>query len=257
MNLGRRVLAKHLQWAPSPPLSSMIDTGGRSLLRERIKFATTKGGVSSTLWWLLNKASGVETHRIFSKSLSKVSVPTTLDDHAYVLQSVRSRSDESALDPVLRHQLEQHVADGLAQLVSNGVEVFFLTSDRMVLSQLIICRGPRITIDSPAGVSMDIGRRRAFLSYLYTSEKHRRTGAAKRLMQYVCWEFRRRGYEALIAHVRATNVPSLSTFRYAGWQEIGTIWTRTPANWLFCTGLVAHGIRARRVSKNGSTQEDT
>lgn len=204
------------------------------------------------LWWLLNGVAGVETHHMFSRAVSQARPSAFASEREYTLHSVRSRSDEAVLGSDIRDELERHLATSLLQLVSADVEIHFLTAVREIVAQLIICPGPRVVVDSPARVVLELGAGRAFLSYLYTPPEYRRKGAAKQLLQLVCAQLHGRGYSTVVAHVRTTNVPSLNTFRNSGWEQVGTIWTRARGNWLASSGLKRYGISATRASENES-----
>jgi ribosomal protein S18 acetylase RimI-like enzyme len=213
-------------------------------LRERMRFATAPGGVGATAWWLLKLATRFETHHVFGHGLR----PTTNHSGAACpkldFRSVRSLGAANDLDAKLRDQLEEHLSKNLGGICSRGGGVYFLTDAGNVVSQLTIDIGPLIRVDVPAGLVMDIGATRAFLSYLHTEEPYRRTGAARNLMQFVADELRKDGVEQLVSHVRTTNVPSLNAFRRSGWMELGTIWTRTSGSLLLSPGLARHDIRA-------------
>lgn len=218
-----------------------------SLLPERIKFAIAPGGRTSAFWWLAGKIARLETHQVFSRRLAPLVDAMPRNEECGLFRSIRSDSDVMMLEPVIREQLEAHLAKGLHGLASEESAVFFLSKDRIVLSQLLIRRGPRILLDSPSGIELEIGADRDFLSYLYTPQEHRRTGAARRLLELVCVELQRERRASLIAHVRATNVPSLNAFRTGGWQQIGTLWSRAEGDWIAAVKLRAHGIVARRA----------
>jgi ribosomal protein S18 acetylase RimI-like enzyme len=221
--------------------------GSTSLLRERLKFVRADGGKTSALWWLAGKAGGVETHHVFSRDLAILDTREPAPVGTESLHTIRSSGAALEIDAVLRDQLEHNFALGVTNLAAAGWEIYFLSAAGTIVSQLLIRPGPRIALDVPTGIELDIGIDRAFLSYLYTSPAHRRSGAARRLLESACSQLSQRRYGAIIAHVRATNVPSLNAFRTGGWKQIGTIWTGRSRNWLRCTRLEMHGITATRT----------
>jgi ribosomal protein S18 acetylase RimI-like enzyme len=202
--------------------------------------------MTSAFWWLLGRAGGVEAHHVFGRDSTAVPSLNAASSPGEVVGCVDSPQGATSLGASLRDRLEQHFSRSLAELVGAGGRVYFLAGEDSVLSQLLISPGPHVTLDAPHGIELDIGVDRAFLSYLYTPQLHRRTGAAKRLMRLVLADIAERWPAGVIAHVRATNVPSLNAFRTGGWEQIGTFWTRSHGDWLRCVGLERRGIAARR-----------
>jgi hypothetical protein len=194
----------------------------------------------------VGKAGGVETHHIFCRDIAECEAREPTREFQ-VLRAVRCLADAAALGTVVRKQLEEHLASDAASLASKGSKIYYLASGDTVVSQLLISPGPLIELDVPRGTELDIGTDRAFLSYLYTPLARRRTGAARRLLRLVCAELARQGTAGLVAHVRATNVPSLNAFRASGWERIGTVWTRRSRRWLRYSGLDARGVSVKLV----------
>lgn len=223
---------------------------GLLALRERVRLATAVGGIAATAWWLLKVITHIEAHYVFAQFLDRTTCNCSWLSRQFELRAVRSVAAANEIDPDLRMQLEQHLPDGLTELCLKGGRIFFLIDDRSVVCQLLLNSGSRIHLDVPAGVTLDIGDQRAFVSYLHTDAGYRRMGAATALLQHVGSELLREGLRQVLAHIRTTNVPSLSVFRQSGWLRLGTLWTPTGGGWLGDSGLARHGIRASMTNSS-------
>jgi GNAT superfamily N-acetyltransferase len=119
--------------------------------------------------------------------------------------------------------LGAHTGKSVADLLSRGTSVYFLTDAERLVCQLLVTPGDRVRVDTPSGLVLSIGSACAFVSYVYTHEAYRRTGAARRLLAEAEADLARLGITHVFAHVSATNVPSLQTFRKAGWRQSGVM----------------------------------
>jgi ribosomal protein S18 acetylase RimI-like enzyme len=108
--------------------------------------------------------------------------------------------------------------------VRAGYSVYFLADGSQVACQLNISPGPVVTIDTPRLLQLDIGDGSAYLAFLFTHPRFRRTGAASALVDAVCADLAQKGYRRVLTHVRRTNVASVNTFARMGWKRAATIW---------------------------------
>lgn len=82
----------------------------------------------------------------------------------------------------------------------------------------------------------------AFLSYLYTWPGYRRLGAAKRLISSTASDLAAHDIHRVIAHIRATNVPSLAAFEHAGWESEANILCTLGGRLLMAPGAKKSGL---------------
>jgi GNAT superfamily N-acetyltransferase len=214
-----------------------------SLLRERLGYALSTGGGSATLWWLFKKVGRVQAYHLLASTSEREASSGNTRTSRFALRSVSSSTELKSLEADQRVQLEEHSGRGLDRLMSEKAIVYFLTDKTRVVCQLSISTGGLIRVDSPSGITFDIGAKSAFLSYLFTHEGYRRIGAAQQLIGLARKDLGRYGVERIVAHVSVTNVPSLNTFTQSGWRRIGTVWTTRGGRLLSVTGLSVPGVR--------------
>lgn len=213
-----------------------------SSFKERIGYVISKEGPTATLLWLVKKIARLEAYYVLSADCKRDAEEGDARGEPFRLGLVETPRDIRVIGLNIRAQLEQHLGRALAILVSERAITYFLADDDQVVCQVVISQGPRVRLDTPEGLTLDIGPRSLFLSYLYTHERYRRMGAAQRLMRFASIHSAQRGYERTIAHVSATNVPSLNVFAGSSWLRIGTIWTGWRDRRFLAIGLSAHGV---------------
>lgn len=125
--------------------------------------------------------------------------------------------------PVDVELLGAHSGKSIAELLRRGTSVYLLVDGLRPVCQMLVTPGDRVPVDTPPGLVLHIGNQASFVSYVYTHEAYRRTGAAGRLLEEVEADLARHGKTHVFAHVSATNVPSLRTFDKAGWHRAGTM----------------------------------
>jgi ribosomal protein S18 acetylase RimI-like enzyme len=221
-----------------------------SVLRERIGFALSKGGLSGTAVWLMKKAFRVEPYIFFETGLepnARTATPSRFAFHRIV-----SPDDLVAIDAQVQYQLNKHAGRPVERLVYTGNSVYFLADGSRVACQLNISPGPVVTIDSPRPLQIDMGDRCAFLAFLFTDPQYRRIGLASALIDAVRADLAREGYRRMLAHVRRTNVASIGAFARMGWRRVATIWVTTgPPRRIVLARLRQSAISVRTVESSG------
>lgn len=225
---------------------------GRTLLSERLGYAVSRGGASATAWWLLKKFWGIEAYHVIAYSNSAKTLRHKIRQPRFAFRSIATTRDVELLEPAVRAELEEHSGRDLNRLVSDHAVVYFISDGRQVVCQLVTSRNSEIRVDIPAGLIFDIGPRTAFLSYLFTHSNYRRVGAAQELLQLAWNDLGHEGFERVVAHVLATNVPSLGAFSAAGWRRIGTICKNARSPSWYAGALSDHGIRVRQDLANAN-----
>lgn len=190
----------------------------REQLSERLALARSKGGANATLWWIAKKATRTEPFAFLMTTLGRHThhpavgrfrpvVLRAVDD----MRTVPARTIESVSENSGRH---------VETLLASGIHVYVLIEGEHVVGQLNIAAGPTAMADFPA-FTVHCTEKDAFLSYLFTRPASRRSGAARELLRFVEYDLTCRGFARVLTHVMKTNVPSLGTFKKAGWGEVG------------------------------------
>lgn len=226
-----------------------------SRIRERIGYALAPGGRMATLLWAVKAATRVQFDVVYRVTLAPPASGTSPDALARPsrLRAVDGAAARAALSPELYDRLETNTGRGLQRINDGGGIVYFLAAgDDDVACQLNISPGPVVEVDTPALLRFDLAPGIAFLSYLFTHERHRRRGAAGELIQAVRADLARRGFREIVAHVSATNIPSLTTFRRDGWERAGIIATTTGGRLLGTSGLDRRRVGVRNLREESA-----
>ena len=133
------------------------------------------------------------------------------------------------------------------RLLNRGGSLHLLLIDNLLAAQLSIEPGPTCRIDSPP-LYLSMGERDTFLSHLYTWPAFRRRGAAQRLVAATVSSLSGRSVQRIVAHVRATNVPSLAAFERAGWKGGATVICTLKGQLLLATGAARAGFSFRSAT---------
>lgn len=229
-----------------------------SRIRERIGYALAPGGRMATLLWAVKVTTRVQFDIVYRATLAPPPSGTAADadarpSHRSRLRAVDGAAARAALSPALYERLETNTGRGLQRINdADGIVYFLAAGEDDVACQLNISRGPVVEVDTPALLRFDLAPGIAFLSYLYTHERHRRQGAAGELIRAVRADLARRGFSEIVAHVSATNVPSLTTFRRDGWKRAGTIATTTGGRLLGTPGLDRRRVGVRNLREGSA-----
>jgi ribosomal protein S18 acetylase RimI-like enzyme len=141
------------------------------------------------------------------------------------LLRIASPTDIEDVGSHIERQLNQHSGKGVRRLIAAGSRLYALLQGDDVVSQLNIDLSARPRVDTPADLTFHLTARDAFLGFLYTSDRYRRAGAGRQLLELACHDLAQDGLQRVICHVSATNVPSLNTLSKAGWKRLGTFRT--------------------------------
>jgi ribosomal protein S18 acetylase RimI-like enzyme len=221
-----------------------------SVLRERIGFALSKGGLSGTVVWLMKKTFRVEPYIFLETVLDPHAQPATLSRFAF--HRIVSPNDLVAIDAQVQEQLNERAGRPVERLVHTGNSVYFLADGFRVACQLNISPGPVVAIDSPRPLQIEMGDRCAFLAFLFTDPRYRRIGLASALVDAVRADLAREGYRRVLAHVRRTNVASVGAFARMGWRQVATIWFTTgPPRRIVLARLGQSAISVRTIESSG------
>lgn len=184
-------------------------------MKERLEFLKGPGGLRAAAYFLLKVLTRIDVFRI-------VCIYAEPDTSSILPSGWRyfSLDTDKALSDIPSKIIEraaEQCGSNPQQLLKRGGSLHLLLAGDSLVAQLSIERGPVCRIDSPP-LYLDMAETDAFLSYLYTWPAYRRRGAAQRLIAATVSDLSTRNVHRVIAHVRATNVPSLAAFQRANWK---------------------------------------
>ena len=190
------------------------------MLRERIDFLRGPGGLRAAGYFGLKLVTGIEVFRVISTAPHSSDPGVLPPGWSYLNLNTIKALENLSLEVVA--QLAGQSGSEPRQLIQGGGSLHLLLNNQAIVAQLRIDFGPSCQVDSPA-LKLTLTRTDAFLSYLYTWPTYRRRGAAGYLISATTHDLVNRGMQRVLAHVRATNVPSLAAFEQAGWIPCATI----------------------------------
>jgi len=210
------------------------------MLKERMDFLRGPGGLRAACYFGLKLITRIEAFRIVWTS-ARPSTGLTLPAGWRYL-SVHSPQALLSLSVDTAELVAQQCGASPNQLLERGGSLHLLLSGDSLIAQLRIDCGPNCRIDSPS-LELQMAPSDAFLSYLYTWPDYRRQGAAGYLIAAAIGDLSRRSTRRVLAHIRATNVPSLAAFEHAGWRTCGMIFCTLRGRLLMAPGLANAGLR--------------
>jgi GNAT superfamily N-acetyltransferase len=209
------------------------------MLQEKLEFLRGPGGLRAAGFFGLKLLARIEVFRIVCRY--------TQPDGALALPSgwrYLSLHDDEALSAISAETLEQ-VAEQCGpqprEILGSKGSLHLLMIGDALAAQLTISRGPETRVDSPP-LSLSMAATDAFLSYLYTWPGYRRLGVAKQLISCTVSNVAAHDIHRVIAHIRATNVPSLAAFERAGWKSEANILCTLGGRLLMAPGAERSGL---------------
>lgn len=171
---------------------------------------------------MLRKVTGLDIYDLYATQLPEIVAEKPLLPEGHRLIRLEANDDLSACDSQLLGDIDAHSGSGASVVIAHGGCIYAIARSNVVLSQLQIERHAS-HVDSPIPMTLQLGERDAFLSFLYTTPDARRGGWAKKLVALVCADLASRGHLRCVCHVRSTNVLSIRTFRALGWKRVGML----------------------------------
>ena len=212
------------------------------MLKEKLEFLRGPGGLRAAGYFGLKLLTRTEVFRIvwiLAQPNTSLVLPFRwryLSFHSY--EALSEVSGE-----VLERVAEQ-CGSNPKQLFRHGGSLHLLMTGDSLVAQLSIERGPSCRVDSPP-LYLGMAETDAFIGYLYTWPAYRRQGAAQCLIAATVSDLATRNINRVIAHVRATNVPSLAAFKHAGWKTGATILCTLNGRFLMAPGATRAGLILR------------
>lgn len=217
--------------------------------KDRLEFLRGPGGVRAAAYFGLKLALRVEAFRVVCTTTNCIKHPALSPDWTYL--SLREPQALANLPSHCLGQLGSQCGADPKHLLARGGSLHLLLQGDVLVAQLSIEHGPVCCMDSPA-LQIGLMPTDAFLGYLYTWPAARRQGAAVHLINATVGQLGKLGTHRILAHVRATNVPSLAAFKQAGWKPCATLWCTPGGRLLMAPGASAVGLtlRPREASAN-------
>lgn len=209
------------------------------MLREKLEFLRGPGGLRAACYFGLKLLARVDTFRVVWKLARPDSSMTLPSDWRYSI--IHTSAALSGLSSALLEQVAQQSGSGPAQLLERSGSLHLLLAGDALVAQLSIERGPSCRVHNPPLI-LSMAETDAWLGYLYTWPAYRRQGAARCLIAATERDLATRNVGRLIAHVRATNVPSVAAFEGAGWQTGAMILCTLSGRLLIAPGAARVGL---------------
>lgn len=219
------------------------------MLKERMDFLRGPGGLRAASYFGLKLITRVEAFRVVWISAQSNTALTLPPGWRYL--SLHTAEELSALSSDTVERVAEQCGSSPTQIIERGGSLHLLLSVNSLIAQLSIDRGPACRIDSPP-LHLNMSETDAFLSYLYTWPTYRRRGAAQHLIAATVDDLSMEDTRRVLAHVRATNVPSLAAFEHGGWKTFATILCTLSGRLLMATGTASAGLSIRSVKSVGS-----
>lgn len=218
------------------------------MLKERMDFLRGPGGLRAASYFGLKLITRIEAFRVLWMSAQLNTALTLPSGWRYL--SLYTAEALCGLSSDVVEQVAEQCGSNPQQLLEHGGTLHLLLSGDSLVAQLRIDRGSNCRIDSPA-LYLTMAEADAFLSYLYTWPSYRRQGAARYLIAATVDDLSQRGTHRVLAHVRATNVPSLAAFEHAGWQTCATILCTLSGRLLMAPGAASARLSIRAAESVG------
>ncbi|MGH8853712.1 MAG: GNAT family N-acetyltransferase [Telluria sp.] len=199
---------------------------------ERVTLLRERGGPRSLAFWLLRQVLALDVYMLFAlppRDAGAAPPP------GCTLLRLASEHDLALCPSDLLDQIEPHTGSGVRRVLAQGGRIYALVEDGAVRAQTRVDVGTAPT-ESPCVLTFEVGPGNAFLSFLYTHSTSRRGGWAKKLLVATASSLTQEGLQVCLAHVQATNLPSVNTFQSLGWQHAGWLLASRSGRYLGTVG---------------------
>ncbi|SEK30781.1 GNAT family N-acetyltransferase [Nitrosovibrio tenuis] len=212
------------------------------MLKEKLEFLRGPGGFRAAIYFALKLLVRVEAFRIvwiLAQPSAFLKLPSGWRYLSFYTEEKLSNFRSDIIE-----QVAGQCGSKPEQLLKRGGSLHLLLIGDSLAAQLTIERGPVCRIDSPP-LHLGMGETDTFLKYLYTWPAFRRQGAAKRLIAAAVGDLSTHNVQRIIAHVRATNVPSVAAFEHAGWNNRAMVVCTLGGRLLIAPGTARIGLSFR------------
>ncbi|MBN9127341.1 MAG: GNAT family N-acetyltransferase [Nitrosospira sp.] len=215
------------------------------MLQEKLEFLRGPGGLRAAGFFGLKLLARIEVFRIVYRCMQPGGAPALPSGWRYL--SLHDDEALSAMPEEILDQAAEQCGSHPREILGRKGSLHLLMIGDALAAQLTISRGPETRLDSPP-LSLSMAATDAFLSYLYTWPDYRRLGVAKRLISSTVNDLAAHDIRRIIAHVRATNVPSLAAFEHAGWKSEASILCTLGGRLLMAPGAERSGLCFRSLA---------
>ncbi len=215
------------------------------MFKERMEFLRGPGGLRAASYFGLKLITRIEVFRLVCMPAVTSAAPTLPPGWRYL--NLHSTQALAGLSGDTADLVAQQCGANPQQLIERGGSLHLLLSGDSLIAQLRIDHGPHCRVDSPP-LDLRMAQSDAFLSNLYTWPNYRRLGAAGYLINATISDLSRQGTHRVLAHVRATNVPSLAAFKNAGWGTCGMILCTLSGRLLMAPGAASAALCIRTAN---------
>lgn len=212
------------------------------MLKEKLEFLRGPRGLRAAGYFGLKLLTRIDVFRIvwiLAQSNTSLVLPS-----GWRYLSLHTDEALSGITGDMLERVTEQCGSSPKQLLGRGGSLHLLLTDDSLVAQLSIERGPGCRVHSPP-LHLDMAETDAFMGYLYTWPAYRRQGAARYLIAATVSDLSTQNVHRVIAHVRATNVPSLAAFEHAGWKTGATILCTLGGRLLTVLGATRAGFTLR------------
>lgn len=211
-----------------------------------VRNLTNRSYVSAGTYWAIRRLTGVQFHFVYATYLnSSTSTQVALPLEFFVLES---EADLKKLPKNIEIQLNEQSGFSCRDLFEQNARIYLLMDGEKLACQLNI-RQSEVVVDSPVDLILRFESGTVFLNYLYTRDAYRGHGLAGKLISLACEDLARKGLHRCLAHIRATNHASLSSFRKAGWTTCGRIISTTSGRLIAAPGCEQSGMQITQFKR--------
>lgn len=212
------------------------------MLKDRMDFLRGPGGLRAASYFGLKLITRIEAFRVVGISTQSTAELTLPSGWRYL--SIYTEDTLSDISSDAREKIAEQCGSDPKQLLGRGGSLHLIVAGDSLVVQLSIEHGPCCRINSPP-LHLRMAETDAFLSYLYTWPTYRRKGAARHLIAATVSDLSMRNTHRVLAHVRATNVPSLAAFERAGWETCAMILCTLSGRLVIVRGASRAGVSFR------------
>lgn len=207
---------------------------------------TNRAYLSAGTYWAIRRLTGVQFHFLYAANLN--SAIRTQEVLPFEFAVLESKNDLKRLPKSIEVQLDEQSGLSCCSLLDQNAYIYLLMDGEKLACQLNI-RQSQVFVDSPVDLILHLESGTAFLNHLYTRDPYRGRGLAGTLISLACADLASKGLHRCLAHIRATNHSSLSSFRKAGWTVCGRIISTTSGRLLAAPGCEKAGMQVSEFKR--------
>lgn len=203
--------------------------------------------LAAVLFWALARLARLQVHRVVIVRVDRRPAARASRTD-FSLLGIHDPESLDRLGADLESQIDEESGIGCRTLIARGNSVFVALDQGAVACQLTVYRG-EVVVDSPTDLRFSLAPGASFFGYMHTRDRFRGRGLASSLIEFARASEMDSGATSCLAHIRATNHASMTTFRRAGWQPEAWLLTSRTGSLLGAPGCQRIGLRVSPLAK--------